>query len=279
MRNRDLSDEIDLPSIKPIFCGEENCPPGHEFGGIRSYYIIHIIKSGTGEFFSPGSRWSLREGDAFIIFPEKKHLYKADTKKPWSYFWIAFEGNLSGWFNNILISAENPVLTLGNTDNLYSLFKMIYSRIAKKTLSDTLAVSGYFTLILSSISRKRELLNKKYNGTVKIKANHAKSMLMFIQNYYKNPVTVMDVIEYVNLERSYGSKLFKKETGFSIGEMLKEMRLRQADKYLAEGFSIKETAFSSGYRSYENFLKVFKQEKGITPTEYVEGLNSKKPSP
>ena len=44
--------------------------------------------------------------------------------------------------------------------------------------------------------------------------------------------------------------------------------MKQADKYLKAGWSVKETAYSVGYKDYENFLKTFKKSRGMTPGEF-----------
>lgn len=251
-----------------IQCGEEECSSGHDFGGMRSYYLLHVIKNGEGEFYSRGKKWSLKEGDVFFIFPETKNYYKADINNPWSYFWLAFEGDYTAIFNAINLNKDNPILHSDNINYLYNQFSSIYTKSETCHPGDVLEISANFKLLLANLFKERNLIKKSFNPIKDIKSEHVKSMQNFIETYFNTPIKVSDVIDYVNLERTYASKLFKVTKGITIGEYLREVRLNQAEVYLKDGWPTKEIAYSVGYHYYENFLKNFKSSRGITPKEF-----------
>ncbi len=254
--------------VEMIQCGEEKCTPGHEFGGMRSYYLMHIIQEGEGEFYSRGQRWSLKKGDVFFIFPEIQNQYKADIKNPWSYFWLAFDGDYKAIFNAINLSPDSPILHSNNVEFLYEKYRSIYKKSETWHPGDFLEISANLKLLLSSLFKERNLVKESMNPINDIKAEHVKSMYNFICTYFNTPIKVSDVVDYVSLERTYASKLFKNAMGNSIGGILKKTRLDQADIYLKEGWSAKETAYSVGYQNYENFLKNFKKSRGMTPGKF-----------
>jgi AraC-like DNA-binding protein len=73
----------------------------------------------------------------------------------------------------------------------------------------------------------------------------------------------------VNLSPSRLRQLFKKETGLSPMQYLRQLRMRNAEELLRSTFlSVKEIVFASGMRDVSHFVRDFKTRHGLTPTEF-----------
>jgi ligand-binding sensor domain-containing protein/signal transduction histidine kinase/DNA-binding response OmpR family regulator len=72
------------------------------------------------------------------------------------------------------------------------------------------------------------------------------------------------------------SGLYKKLnalTGKSTTEFIRFIRLKHAEKILREGqYNISQTAFQTGFNDLKYFRKCFKQEFGLTPSEYKKAI-------
>lgn len=272
-----IFDPKDNLFITPIQCGEEKCAGKHEFGGIRPYFLVHIVLSGKGSFLSEKRRWELKKGNAFLIYPGVKHLYIADRDEPWHYFWIAFQTLKPETFRNEMMHPKNPVFFVDETDRLFEGFSGILSQ---KTTAPALVFNlnrdaSIYSLLAHIFSGAVRSCVEKNTGTIKnegytrnARQNHLESMLSFIESNFKSRITVSDVIEFVRLERSYASRIFVQAMHFSIGEYMTRLRLDASCDYLKQGLTIKETAYSVGYKDYQNFLKAFKKHKGMTPGKF-----------
>ena len=256
------------PPLKPLFCGDEQCAPGHDYGGIRPYIIVHIILSGGGEFLCRRRKWNLRRGEAFVIFPEEKHQYRSNKDDPWHYFWIAMEADMAPYFETRRTSPDNPILKTDRVDDLFARYKELARREARMQPGSDLAFCGLFYDILG------ELLNgdhpDRWEPTGDVKVNHVRAMNTFINRYFSSNITVSHVADYVHLERSYASRIFKNEMSRGIGEHIRMKRLEKSRDFLTLGLSVKESAYSAGFRMYENYLKLFRRVYGMTPSEYKE---------
>ncbi|MDC7235387.1 MAG: AraC family transcriptional regulator [Spirochaetales bacterium] len=251
-----------------LFSGSETCPPGHEYGGIRDYYLLHVITGGKGEYQCGGRRWSLAGDDAFLIFPGEKHLYRADIKEPWSYFWIGFSGSFTELFTSLRLLPENPVLRGSDSSELQMIFSGITEPRMYRHPAEELENRGRVQLILGKLLRNRrgpQAVPRRSDSRI---SHHVHSMEAFINEYFDTPVQVQDIIDFVQLERSYASRIFREATGRSIGVALRDRRFRQAELCLQDGWSVKETAYSCGFRDYNNFLKAFRKRTGRTPTAW-----------
>ena len=64
---------------------------------------------------------------------------------------------------------------------------------------------------------------------------------------------------------AYLSIVFKKQTGESILDVIRNMRIDYAKKLLEEGLSVAEVSEKAGFRESSTFIKVFKNSVGVTP--------------
>ncbi|MFR5875346.1 MAG: helix-turn-helix domain-containing protein [Eubacterium sp.] len=102
---------------------------------------------------------------------------------------------------------------------------------------------------------------------------------------YKSDKQIDDVIEYINnnlfenltvdkiadeffISRYYLMHKFKAATGKTIYTYIQTKRLLHSAEMLLDGATAKDACYSSGYNDYSVFLKAFKKEFGVTPTEY-----------
>jgi AraC family transcriptional regulator of arabinose operon len=73
----------------------------------------------------------------------------------------------------------------------------------------------------------------------------------------------------VNLSPSRLQHLFKAETGVSLTQHLKSLRLERARELLETTFlSVKQIMTTAGLKNKSHFVKDFKKAYGMTPTQY-----------
>ncbi|MDQ8739056.1 response regulator [Paenibacillus sp. LHD-38] len=90
-----------------------------------------------------------------------------------------------------------------------------------------------------------------------------------IRTHCGDELTRTSLAEIVYLNPDYLARLFKKETGISLGNYIIQARIKVA-KHLLETtpLSVNAIAAKIGYANYSYFIKLFKQEIGCTPVEY-----------
>lgn len=65
-------------------------------------------------------------------------------------------------------------------------------------------------------------------------------------------------------------RIFRQETGMSLGQWLRRQKLLDALRRLAAGDTVNSIAFDLGYNSASAFIAMFRRELGQTPTRYFE---------
>lgn len=90
-----LSFEDDALPRELFICqfGEEACAPGYGFGPtVRSYYLIHFVRSGRGKLHCGGRVCLVGPGQGFLILPGEETYYQASFEQPWHYAWVGYRG-------------------------------------------------------------------------------------------------------------------------------------------------------------------------------------------
>ncbi|WP_124245586.1 response regulator [Cyclonatronum proteinivorum] len=82
--------------------------------------------------------------------------------------------------------------------------------------------------------------------------------------------SVQDMANMLALSRSSLNRLFNKEFGISPNEYMRKRRIElSCDMISRKEGSISEIAYAAGFSSVSYFSRVFKQLKGVSPTEYA----------
>ncbi|MCR4838366.1 MAG: AraC family transcriptional regulator [Eubacterium sp.] len=91
----------------------------------------------------------------------------------------------------------------------------------------------------------------------------------YIGQHLHEKISMDDLANYVNLNETYLSKLFRKETGLSVSEYIRDKKVEEAMGLLrfSEKSSI-EIATDLGFSSHSYFISVFKKVTGETPKDY-----------
>jgi two-component system response regulator YesN len=77
------------------------------------------------------------------------------------------------------------------------------------------------------------------------------------------------IAEQVYLNPDYLTRIFKKETGYSISDYVLSERIKKAKEMLSQtNISVSSIAASVGYTNFSHFAKIFKKYAGIGPSEY-----------
>jgi AraC-like DNA-binding protein len=96
----------------------------------------------------------------------------------------------------------------------------------------------------------------------------------YIDRFFRDSIRLEDVAEDLQVSPFYLSRIFSRESDFSLVEYLTEKRLGEAKKLLGEGrFHVAEVARMVGYEDANYFSKVFKRRVGCPPGMYRRGQN------
>ena len=93
--------------------------------------------------------------------------------------------------------------------------------------------------------------------------------LEFIKTHFKKNINMAMVANQVSVNYTWFSEKFKEHTGVNFNEYLKRLRIDEAKKLLEKGcYKVYEVAERSGFSDVKYFMKIFREETGMSPSEW-----------
>ncbi|ATD55755.1 AraC family transcriptional regulator [Clostridium chauvoei] len=256
-------------------CGYEECKPRipYQYEQI-DYYLIHYVLSGEGLFFINGEVYKLKKGDGFLIPPHTDNNYYPDTNNPWCYRWIGINGSE---VSKILKSCgfNNSNFTFNYTDDNFV-------NNCFKNILDGCNNDQYFQALGNLYLFFNQLILKNNNLSALAPNSYEKYISLFVDyirdNYHQN-ISISDISNHLNINRSHLFKLIKKHMNISPQEYLINYRLNKAcDLLRKSSYSISEISYLVGFNSPSYFSKIFSKYFNKSPMEY-RSMFIKQPTP
>lgn len=118
-------------------------------------------------------------------------------------------------------------------------------------------------------------LHEKINSQLDVNRNRQKikQAVEYIEENYAKDLNMAVVSNYISMNYSLFSYSFKQYTGSNFVNYLKDIRMREAKRLLAEtDMRIVEISQEVGYDNEKHFMKIFKASCGVSPSEYRKNM-------
>lgn len=239
---------------------------------MRNSYILHYIISGCGWFCDGKTKYNIKPGDIFAIYPDDVVSYQADENDPWYYCFVAFSGKKAEeCYEKIGVSRSVPVRAVNNNDFMRTIIDCIDYADKNQNKLSQLRLTGYLYEALSCLEK---------DGGKTSELSSAKSCInaaiLYMDCNFDKKISVADIAKYVGFEYSYFYRIFKRETGINPEQYLINLRIEKAKKLIKNGYSFKEIPNIVGIGNIYYFAKLFKQTVKMTPSEYRDKVISDK---
>lgn len=249
-------------------CGISECRAGHSFGpAVRPNYIIHYILSGKGIFQVGDCKYCLCQGQGFLIEPETVTFYKADRQQPWTYLWVAFDGQRAkAHLQDLGMDSAHPIFQNGQGEALREVvLRMLKQNSFFQEHQYHLQSLLYeFFAVLARNVQQMEGIARGEKESI-----YVQQAVAFIRNNFSRGIGVADIAGHVCISRSYLYKLFEEYLGVSPKEFLTQFRItRSKDLLTVTDLSVEGVAMSCGYGDAMVYSKTFKRIMGVPPSVY-----------
>lgn len=191
---------------------------------------------------------------------------------PWTYT----RSYYSDLIYNIVMgfSTVKPLAVTANEECI-RLLKIIKSELSSEDLLSEDVIVSSVTLMLSDIIRRLGITisdSKKPNKLVV-------EVQRFIQENYKYPIMISDIAENFFISKYYLSHIFKEQTGMSPKSFLTLTRVTKAYNMLHDSDArISEIAEMCGFSGANEMIIKFKQQYGVSPSQFRKQLMNKSKS-
>ena len=253
--------------------GWEQCDPSHSFGpAARNHFLFHYVISGTGLLMAMNSsgesvQYSIKSGQGFMLFPQQICTYIADSRIPWEYAWIEFDGlRVKQTIEMAGLNINNPVYKARYKDIAQTMKEEMLYIINHKDASPFHLIGHLYIFI--------DALLRSSNSTQITKGNtlrdfYIKEAISYIEQNFQNEITIEDISKFCGLNRSYFGKIFHENIGKTPQEFLISYRMTKAAELLKlTDLPIADIGNAVGYPNQLHFSRAFKNVYGKSPRQW-----------
>ncbi len=267
-------DNLHIGNTELLFCGHQDCVPDHSYGPfVRTHYLLIYIYSGKGTFKNKHAIYNLSAGSSFCIFPGEMTFYQADHNNPWSYFWIAFNGQINlhdaeHFLLRASISRVYPVHTAKNNARLSQLYLEMFRLCQDSNNYIDLKLLSLFLDIMYQYSITTNSSQQSLQSTPTM-PSYIDLALTYIQSNYQENISVSNIARHLGISREYFSKLFKKQFSITPAHFIRDYRLKCSTTLLmTTDYPILQISYLVGFNDYNYYSNQFKEIYGISPSHY-----------
>lgn len=256
--------------------GYQATPPGYGYGPIiRDHFLLHFIKEGCGVVQANDVEYKVGKGSIFAIYPHQITYYESSQEEPWEYYWIGFSGKLAPEIMN-RIGFENDraiAVRIHQPEQVFRCLESARALIAQQAMIDEnlLAIIARCldTLHIVSHVRQDAISPEKRDVPGHLGRESTRTLLSIINSSLSQHISVQELADKLNMNRTYMSDLFRRDVGKSIREYIADARMGKAVILLQEpDRSISSIAYKCGYEDPLYFSRAFRKRYGMSPSEW-----------
>ena len=224
----------------------------------RDKYYLGLAIKGQGSLTKDGKSYDLCEGSLFIM--QKGDEFAIDGTHL-EYCYVTFDGRrASELYERSGASFDDCVFEgYGELED----FWLECLRKADDTNVDLMAEA----VLLYSFAHLRPV-KKKQSDLV------GKMLSVTDEQFNKADFCLASLAQTLGYDAKYLSFLFKQKKGITFTAYLREIRMKHALFLMEQGVvSVKNIAILAGFGDALYFSKIFKQQMGVPPKEYIEELH------
>jgi AraC-like DNA-binding protein len=251
---------------------------------IDSFEII-IGVTGTAYIQQDDIKYEVKPGNMLLLMPGHVHFGYAPSEEEVSFYWFHFHIDtpynfsdqaqaveiISSIKNSCSNKINNIIIPLFCSPSNISKVNIIFNQLLHNAFTNCYTHHGCNYLLTSLlIELSEQIISDTYSLMNESNSTRRLGKIYeWIRVNYMNDISLEDIAENFSYNKDYLSRFFKEKTGVSILEYINLMRISKSKEILYQSDkTIKEIAYTLGFKDEKYFMKLFKKFEHITPTEF-----------
>lgn len=224
--------------------------------------LLLFIDSGELEVAFGNQLFEARAGDVVMIDCRMQHSYHAWDGLKFHYFHFTGIGS-DGYIKRLYDLNNGAIIRNGQSPMLESAFNSLL-RLAQAQLSmqNEHRISVYLQMILCE-------LVETCSGIPPVTNESIDRAIQYMEDHITQNISLDELAQSINLSKFYFTRYFRKHLGMTPHQYFVNMRIQYAKRLLATTHdSVESVADQCGFNNVSNFIRIFKQRSGMTPTAF-----------
>ncbi len=236
----------------------------------HDYFVIGLIEAGVQSFAYRGARQITPTGDVFVIHPGEAHTGEAVSVGGYTYRTLYppvpllqracsdIAGREQGvpFFPTPVIHDREVARCLRNLHLALTSGVAPLERDARFLQACALLITRY-----AEIRPPQRATGQERSAVQQVRG--------YLDEHFAEPVSLAELAGLVGLSPYYVHRVFEREVGLPPHAYLESVRIRQAQRLLAQGEPIAQVAAELGFSDQSHLTRRFTRLLGITPGHYV----------
>ena len=246
---------------------------------IHDYYVIFMSMTDGLHYLVNDQIYDINRGDVMLFSDSDLYGISVPPNIVYDRFFIVFlpyvlfpeKSRYSALLNCFHSGGETPSHKLSLNEAELSEFIALANSIEAEICEPQFGVIGESVALMNLLLFLNRLNSHMAGTSMPVRSgSHAqiRRVIDYINENYEKPITLDELSELCFFNKSYLSRLFHRETGFSIQDYIIFRRLSHAIELIHAGYKIGEAARLSGFNSETYFITIFKRRVGVTPYQY-----------
>lgn len=249
--------------LYPMQCGHFTYEPGYSLRR-ESYdsFLVMYIQKGELTLEVEERQYHVTSNHFVLLDCYQRHAYS--TCAGWECLWCHFDGITARAYYENIHARLGHVFALPDPYPAFTKLTALYNTFHTGAVVREPLLSKYLNDIMTEF-----MLYLPGKKTVPGYAGMAEEIITYINEHFSEEISVADLAARAGLSHYHFIRTFKKETGFTPHEYIRDTRIATA-RYLLKntGLSVKDICFHTGFTSESVFCSAFKSRLGMTPGQY-----------
>ena len=236
----------------------------------HDYYVIGLIEAGVQSFAYRGARRVTPAGDVFVIHPGEAHTGEAVSAGGYTYRTLYPPVPLLQRAYSDIAGGEQsvpffPTPVIHDVEVARCLRDLHLALTAGVTPLEREA--RFLQACALLITRYAEI--RPPEPAIGQERSAVQQMRHYLDEHCAQPVSLAELARLVGLSPYYVHRVFEREVGMPPHAYLESVRIRQAQRLLAQGYPIAQVAYELGFSDQSHLTRRFMRLLGITPGHYL----------
>lgn len=233
----------------------------------RLDYQLLYVSSGKAHFVLNGKDREVSAGHMVLYLPRQKQDYVYYGKDKPEVYWIHFTGSdVKNILRHYEIPLDEPLFYCGVVSTYSYLFKEIINELQTCRVGYQELLTMYLRQIFLLIQRSRMEQKPAVSTYIQEEVENARR---YFNEHYNEAINIEEFAQSRSMSVSWFLRNFKQATGMSPMHYILINRINNAVSLLeTTDYNINEISTIVGYDNPMYFSRLFKKQKGVSPTEY-----------
>lgn len=239
-------------------------------GEKHSAYELTYVDRGQLNCVVDGTGYSLKQGQMMIFLPNQWHMQYTELNVTAHFLTVSFDLH-----SDLELVFGNRIFELSSIEATY--LKQLLQEPEINDVYSNDVIRSNLKLLLLSILRDTNKRRKRLKTPTALRNENTivGRTLQYIADHVYDRLSVEIVAKETGVSASHLTALFRRQMSFSPGEYIRKVKLEESKSLIREGkMNFSQIATTLNYSTIHHFSRQFKENFGISPSEYAKSLKN-----